>query len=105
MGGVIFHLVTLLSELGKCGCVCVGRSREEADQIFKRVQDTWQSSREPLGGKVRPIEALEVRRSWIWRRRHAGIGAEELCMTLASDDARSSDTRTHKAGFALPLSG
>ncbi|CAE7680650.1 besA [Symbiodinium sp. CCMP2592] len=37
--GTIFHLVTLLSELGKCGCVCIGRSREEAQQIFRRVQD------------------------------------------------------------------
>ncbi|CAE7352883.1 besA [Symbiodinium natans] len=37
--GAIFHLVTLLSELGKCGCVCVGRSREEAHEIFRRVQE------------------------------------------------------------------
>jgi len=35
--GCIFHLVPLLSELGKCGCVCVGRSREEAQQIFNDV--------------------------------------------------------------------
>ncbi|CAE7383331.1 besA [Symbiodinium pilosum] len=38
--GTIFHLVTCLSELGKCGCVCIGRSREEAQKIFERVQET-----------------------------------------------------------------
>ncbi|CAJ1440344.1 unnamed protein product [Effrenium voratum] len=37
--GAIFHLVTLLSELGKCGLVCVGRTREEAEQIFGRVKE------------------------------------------------------------------
>lgn len=37
--GAIFHLVTLLSELGKCGLMCVGRSREEAEQLFHRVQE------------------------------------------------------------------
>jgi len=35
--GVIFHLVPLLSELGKCGCVCIGRSREEAKGLYDRV--------------------------------------------------------------------
>jgi len=37
--GAIFHLITLLSELGKCGCVCIGRSREEAQEIFQQVQE------------------------------------------------------------------
>ena len=37
--GAIFHLVTLLSELGKCGLICVGRTREEAEIIFDRVKD------------------------------------------------------------------
>jgi len=35
--GVIFHLVPLLSELGKCGCVCIGRSREEAKGLYDKV--------------------------------------------------------------------
>ncbi|CAE7887255.1 besA [Symbiodinium necroappetens] len=47
--GTIFHLVTLLSELGKCGCVCIGRSLEEAQQIFRRVQDI-------LDAEARPVE-------------------------------------------------
>lgn len=37
--GVIFHLVTLLSELGKCGVMCVGRSRDEAEELFQRVKE------------------------------------------------------------------
>ena len=37
--GAIFHLVTLLSELGKCGLICVGRSRDEAEQLFERVKE------------------------------------------------------------------
>lgn len=37
--GAIFHLVTLLSELGKCGVMCVGRSRDEAEELFQRVKE------------------------------------------------------------------
>lgn len=36
--GCVFHLVPLLSEMGKCGVVCVGRSREEARELFNLVQ-------------------------------------------------------------------
>lgn len=37
--GTIFHLVTLLSEQGKCGVMCVGRSRDEAEELFQRVKE------------------------------------------------------------------
>eukprot|EP00930_Biecheleria_cincta_P005947 TRINITY_DN10690_c0_g1_i2.p1 TRINITY_DN10690_c0_g1~~TRINITY_DN10690_c0_g1_i2.p1 ORF type:complete len:651 (+),score=100.93 TRINITY_DN10690_c0_g1_i2:220-1953(+) len=35
--GAIFHLISLLSEMGKCGVVCIGRSRKEARSIFDRT--------------------------------------------------------------------
>mmetsp|Transcript_747 Transcript_747/g.1786 ORF Transcript_747/g.1786 Transcript_747/m.1786 type:complete len:641 (-) Transcript_747:150-2072(-) len=35
--GVIFHLVPLLSELGKVGVLCIGRSREEATSLYDQV--------------------------------------------------------------------
>lgn len=31
--------MTLLSELGKCGVMCVGRSRDEAEELFQRVKE------------------------------------------------------------------
>jgi hypothetical protein len=37
--GCIFHLTPLLSEMGKFGMVCIGRSRTEACRLFELVQE------------------------------------------------------------------
>lgn len=49
--GVVFHLVPLLSELGKVGAVCIGRTREEARQLFDKVTEILdQETAEDAGG-------------------------------------------------------
>ena len=32
--GVVFHLLGCLSQFGKLGCVCIGRTREQAEQLY-----------------------------------------------------------------------
>lgn len=59
--GVIFHLVPLLSELGKVGCVCIGRSREEAkglyDKVVKILDDEACGEKEEVATAETPDEA------------------------------------------------
>ncbi len=35
--GVLFHMIGALSEFGKVGVTCIGDSREEADELFRRT--------------------------------------------------------------------
>ncbi len=35
--GIVFHLIGALSEYGKLGAVCIGASRERAEQFYKRA--------------------------------------------------------------------
>jgi PGM1 C-terminal domain len=35
--GVAFHLIGALSEFGKLGVVCIGRTQERADALFRRT--------------------------------------------------------------------
>lgn len=35
--GVLFHMIGALSEFGKVGVTCIGNSREEADELYRRT--------------------------------------------------------------------
>ncbi|MCK5750163.1 MAG: carboxylate-amine ligase, partial [Oricola sp.] len=35
--GVVFHLIGALSEFGKLGAVCVGRSRQDAEELYRAM--------------------------------------------------------------------
>jgi hypothetical protein len=35
--GVMFHMIGALSEYGKLGMVCIGKSVEEANEIYKKT--------------------------------------------------------------------
>lgn len=37
--GVLFHMIGALSEFGKVGVTCIGDSREEADDLFRRTAE------------------------------------------------------------------
>jgi hypothetical protein len=37
--GTVFHLMGALSEFGKLGLTCIGNSGEEAEAIYRRVEE------------------------------------------------------------------
>ena len=52
--GSVFHLLGCLSEFGKLGMTCVGRSAEEADAVYNATADSLVSRAMELQGRANP---------------------------------------------------
>ncbi|MCO5192069.1 MAG: peptide ligase PGM1-related protein [Anaerolineae bacterium] len=42
--GVVFHLISALSQYGKVGVLCIGENEEEADDLYKKTVEALQKS-------------------------------------------------------------
>ncbi len=54
--GVLFHMIGALSEFGKVGVTCIGDSRDQADELFRRTAEIL--DRETAAAGARRPEAL-----------------------------------------------